>query len=121
MGKLIPDKVLDNILNDIANCTKLHITSDTDTPLNLNNSLAVADLTPSDFTIEEGDSGIGSRKITIASKTDIEITADGTPQHVVLTLDSGEFKLITTCLGPDFTVGSKADTPQFKYELSKPI
>jgi len=121
MGKLIPNAVLDLILNDIATCTKLHITSDTNTPTNLNNSLAVADLSPSDFTIEQGDSGVGSRKITIASKTDIEITADGTPNHVVLALDDGTMKLITTCLGPDFTIGSKADTPEFKYELSKPV
>ena len=121
MGKLIPDAVLNLILNDIATCTKLHITSDEDTPTHLNNSLAVVDLTSSDFTIEEGDGGPGSRKITIASKTDIDITADGTPRHVVLALDDGTMKLITTCLGPDFTIGSKVDTPEWKYELAKPV
>jgi len=123
MGKLIPDTTLDQLLTYIQNnATKMHVTSDSDTPTHCNNSLAVVDMVPGDFTIEEGDGGAGSRKITIATKTDVDVTADGTPEHVILANDDcSEMFLITTCLGPDVTIGSKIDFPEWKYELAKPV
>ena len=118
MGKLIPDEVQDKLLNEIATANLMSVTSDTDTPTHLNNTLASTAMDPADFTIEQGDSGAGSRKITIATKTGVDVVADGSPKHVVLSRD-GTILLITTCLGPDLTIGSQTDFPEWKLELVK--
>ena len=119
MGKLISDSLMDLILNELATSDLMSVTSDVDTPTSLANTLADIAMAPGDFTITEGDSGAGSRKITIAAKLGVDVSADGDPLHVVLS-KGGVIQLVTTALGPTLSTGAKVDFPQWKYELVKP-
>lgn len=126
MSKTIPDTIMDTLLNAIAdNADTQSVVSDTSTPTDLTNALAAASMatgTIGDYSIAEGDAGAGSRKLTMAAKSGVSVDAAGTPNHVVLadSTDANAIKLITTCSGPDLTVGSTVDFPSWKYELGVP-
>lgn len=119
MGKSVPNAVMDAALDEIATATLQTVVSDSTTPTDLTNALVDVAMASGDYTKSEGDAGAGSRKITMAAKTEVTVDAAGTPNHVVLSL-TGTFKLITTCSGPDLTVGSKANFPSWKYEIGVP-
>lgn len=117
MSIFIPNATLDTLLNEIATCTQLDILSDTTTPTDLTNTLANVALNAGDFTIADGD--IDGRKLTIATKIDIPITATGTAKHVVLSL-GGTIKYITTCtdLALDYGSGTNVvTTPAFTHTI----
>ncbi len=119
MSKSVPDAVMDKILDEIATSTQMDVTSDTATPTNLNNSLADVTMSSGDFSKAQGDAGAGSRKLTIAAKSTVDVDSNGTPNHVVLSL-SGTIKLITTCSGPDLTATSTCDFSSWDYEIGIP-
>jgi len=119
MAKSVPDAVMNKILDEIATATLMTVVSDTSTPTDLTNSLADATMSAGDYTQAEGDTGAGSRKVTMAAKSGQDVDANGTPEHVVLSL-SGTIKLVTTCSGPDLTSGSTVDFPSWKYEIGIP-
>ena len=119
MSKSVPTAVMDKILDEIATSTLMTVVSDSSTPTDLTNALADATMSAGDFTKAEGDAGAGSRKLTMAAKSSQEVDADGTPNHVVLSL-TGTIKLITTASGPDLTDGSTVDFPSWEYELGIP-
>lgn len=120
MAKSVPDAVMDVLLDEIATSNRMDVTSDTNTPSDLTNSLANVTMASGDFTKSQGDAGAGSRKLAIAAKSGVPVTANGTPHHVVLSVGGTTFKLITTCSGPDLTTGSNVDFPDWKYELGVP-
>ena len=119
MSKSVPDSVMNKILDEIATCTQMDVTSDAGTPANLTNSLADVVMAGGDFTQAEGDAGAGSRKVTMGAKAGVTVDADGTPLHVVLSL-AAVIKLVTTCTGPDLTTSSTVDFPTWKYEIGIP-
>lgn len=119
MGKHIPDAVLDQVLDAIAASTEQSVSSDVSTPVDLTNVLADASMLASDFTKAVGDAGEGSRKLTMTAKPGQLVDVFGTPNYVILSW-AGTIKLITTCSGPDLTVGSTVDFPQWKYEIGVP-
>lgn len=119
MSKSVPDSVMDKILDEIASATLQSVVSDSDTPTDLSNELADVEMSSDDFSKAEGDEGSGSRKITMASKSGVDVDASGEPKHVVLSLD-GDIKLVTTCSGPDLTSGSTVDFPSWEYEIGVP-
>lgn len=119
MAKGVPDTVMDDLLDRIATATLQSVVSDEATPTDLTGALADVAMAPADYTIAQGDAGAGSRKITMAAKSDVEVDAAGTPNHVVLSL-TGTLLLITTCSGPDLSVGSTVDFPGWKYEIGIP-
>jgi hypothetical protein len=122
MAKSVPNAVMDVILDEIATATLMTVTKDVGTPANLTNKLADVAMAGGDYEKAEGDAGAGSRKVTMATKTDVDVDgaeAPGSPLHVVLSL-GGTFKLVTTCTGPDLTTGSKVDFPAWKYEIGIP-
>lgn len=122
MSKYIPDAIMDAALTVVASSTRMDVVSDVGTPADLTNSMANVGMIAgdgNDFVIADGDAGNGSRKVTIAAKAGISVLADGTPLHVVLSLD-GTINLVTTCSGPDLTTGSTVDFPVWEYELGIP-
>jgi len=119
MARSVPDAVMNKILDEIATSTLMTVVSDATTPEDLSGALADAVMAGGDFTQAEGDAGAGSRKVTMSAKSGQDVDADGTPNHVVLSL-SGTIKLVTTCSGPDLTDGSTVDFPAWKYEIGIP-
>lgn len=119
MSKSIPDAIMDAALDEVATATQMDVVSDSATPTDLTNSLADVAMESADYTKAEGDAGPGSRKLTIGAKNSVTVDANGTPNHVVLSL-TGTIKLITTCTGPDLTSGSTVDFPTWDYELGIP-
>jgi|SRR6056297_1110734 hypothetical protein len=119
MPKSVPDAVMNKILDEIATSTLMTVVSDTSTPTDLTGALADVTMAGGDFTQAEGDAGAGSRKVTMSAKSGQTVDADGTPNHVVLSL-TGTIKLVTTCSGPDLTDGSTVDFPTWKYEIGIP-
>lgn len=119
MPKSVPDAVMDAILDEIASSTLQTVVSDVTLPTDLTGALADVAMAPGDFSKAVGDAGAGSRKITMAAKSGQPVDASGAPNHVVLSL-TGTFKLVTTCSGPDLTVGSNVDFPSWKYEIGVP-
>ena len=119
MSKSVPDAIMDAALDAVAASTLQTVVSDSSTPTDLTGALADVAMASGDFAKAQGDAGAGSRKLTMSAKSDVTVDADGTPNHVVLSLD-GTIKLITTCTGPDLTVGSTVNFPSWKYELGIP-
>lgn len=119
MSKSVPDAVMDAILDEIATATLQTVVSDVSTPTDLTGALADVAMAPGDFTKAVGDAGAGSRKVTMGAKTGATVDTAGTPNHVVLSL-AGVFKLVTTCTGPDLTLGSTVDFSTWKYEIGIP-
>lgn len=126
MSKEVPISVMDVLLTEIAaNADTQSVTSDSTTPTDLTNELAAASMATgdgNDYTIVQGDAGEGSRKLTMAGKTGVNVDVGGAPNHVVLSnsANASQIKLITTCSGPDLTVGSTVDFPSWTYELGIP-
>jgi len=121
MSIYVPDNTTDQLLDEIATCTRLDITSDVSTPTDLTNTLANVTLTAGDgngdYTIADG--AIDGRKLTITTQVDIPITSTGTAKHVVLSL-GGTIKYITTTsdLSMDYGAGSNVvTTPEFTHTV----
>lgn len=121
MGKTVANTVIDAALAEIATCTQMDVVSDTSTPTDLSNSLASVSLTAGDgngdYTIADGDTS--GRKITIAQQADINITATGEANHIVLSLN-GVIKLVTTCTTQTLTSGGTVTIPAFTDEIADP-
>lgn len=119
MSKSVPDAIMNAALDAVAAATLESVVSDSSTPTGLTNTLASVAMSSGDFTQAQGDAGAGSRKLTVAAKSGVSVSASGTPRHTVLSL-SGTIKLITTCSGPDLTSGSTASISAWKYEIGVP-
>ena len=116
MGKAIPEASMDAMLSHLAGSTRMDVVSDTATPGGLSGSLAHVSMAGGDFAISQGDGGTGSRKMVVAAKAGVSVAVAGTPKHVCLS-HGGGLRLVTTCTGPDLTVGSTTAFPSWKYEL----
>lgn len=113
--------VLDAALDKIATSTALHICSGSPTTRAavLSASLATVALTGGDFTKAAGD--VDGRKVTVAAKTGVAVTAAGTPARYCL-IDG------TTLLAwanvnvasPNLTTGSTTDIPATAFEVGAP-
>lgn len=119
MAKFVPDAAMNAILDYYAASTLQSVVSDTETPTDLTNTLAEVAMDAGDYTKAVGDAGAGSRKVTMAAKNDVPVDAAGAPKHVVLSLTGG-IRLVTTCTGPDLTVGSNVNFPAWEYEIGIP-
>lgn len=120
MSKFGPNDTLDAMLDEIATCNIIHVTSDSATPSNLTNSLAATALTPGDgggdFTIADGASG---RKVSITAQSGVDISSSGTANHIVLALNA-TIKYVTTCTAQALTSGGTVDIPTWDIQISDP-
>ncbi len=122
MAKKVEDYFLDGYLNQLDNCTTLHVTSAE--PANHAGiaavSLASVALTAGagygDYTIANGDTN--GRKLTVLQQSSISITASGTATHVVLT--DGTNIWCTTCTSQALTSGGTVTVNAFDVEIADP-
>lgn len=123
MSKWQNDSMLDAALNYVAdNGSQMDVVSDTTTPTDLSGSLATTSLTLSagngDYTIEDGDTS--GRKLVISQQADINVTAGGEANHIVIS-DGGSpatLYLITTCTAQQLTSGNTVTVPSFEDEIA---
>ena len=115
------NSVLDAALDTIATATALHICSGTPSTRAavLSASLATASLTGADFTTADGDTD--GRKVTVAAKSGLAVTASGTPSRYCL-VDGSTLLAWADVDGasPDLTSGSTTDVPAVKFKLGDP-
>ena len=97
MARYIPNSAYDAYFAFFTACTRQDLTSDVSTPTDLTGSLANVTLDSGDFTIGAGDNG--GRKLTIAEQIQVDVTADGTTRHAVLSYfndPTWEIRMVTT-------------------------
>lgn len=82
--------------------------------------LAEATVAAGDFTKAAGD--VSGRKVTIAAKNGVEVTASGTANHVVLHNNSAILGYVTTCDSLVLTAGAgnTVNFPSWKVEINAP-
>jgi hypothetical protein len=112
---------MDAGLDYVAGATALHVCSTLDsTPTRaevLAASLANVTVASGDFTKADGDTS--GRKVTVAAKTAISVTASGTASHIAL-IDGTNVRYVTTCTNQSLTSGNTVNTPAFKIEIADP-
>ncbi len=121
MGKFLNASVMDASLNKIATGTILCICTEEPTSRNAAVStyhLASVTLSAGDFTLANGD--VGGRKVTVAQKTGIPITASGTATHIAI-CDASSLLLVTTCVHQPLISAGTVTNPAFKYEITNPV
>lgn len=126
MGKLVPDAILDGMLDTIAdNVDRIDICADTPTnystattggTYSLGNVAVTAGDGGGDWTIGNGDSS--GRKLTLAQQTGVTITNSGTATHIAGTDGTSVFYFATTCTSQAVTAGNTATINTFDIEIS---
>lgn len=121
--KQLPDGTLDAALDYIAGATEMkaittYAMDDTYATVN-GNSLASVTMAGGDFTKAAGD--VSGRKVTVAAKSGVAITATNTATQVALT-KSGDstVRAVTTCTSQALTSGGTVNFPSWKIELRDP-
>lgn len=123
MARHIPNDAYDAYFAYFTACTRQDLTSDVTTPTDLTGSLAHTTLTGADFTIGAGDNG--GRKLTIAEQLQVDVTADGTTKHAVLSYDnsgSWEIRMVTTAVEREVsnTLGDKVNMGSWYLDVAGP-
>jgi hypothetical protein len=83
-------------------------------------SLAVATMTPdTDFTKSDGD--VSGRKVRVAAKSGVSVTASGDANHIALVTVSGSVvRYVTTCTQQTLTSGNTVNFPAWDIEIADP-
>jgi len=121
MAKWCASSVIDGALNVLATATGEVVCSAQ--PANRTEAVttygltAVATLAGGDFTLAAGDTS--GRKVTIAQKTGVSVTANGTATHVAL-VDATNLLYVTTCTSQALTSGNTATINSWKVEINAP-
>lgn len=123
MPKVAPDLVMDAALDYIAAATVMHVCSTLDaTPTYAEivaASLANVAVSGADFTKADGD--VSGRKTTVSAKSNVDVTASGTANHVALVTSSGTtVRYVTTCTSQAVTNGNKVNIPAWDIEIADP-
>lgn len=121
MAKFAPDGMLDASLDYVAGANYMCICSGSPTTFSaayVDNLLAKIACTSGCFTKADDTSG---RKVTIAARTGIPITATGTAAAVALVESTGStLRFVTICGEQVLTAGGTVDTNAFKISISDP-
>lgn len=125
MAKKVDDSVLDAALNEIkTKCTRMVVCSAEPanyTAANTGGADNLGDVTmaATDFTIANGDTS--GRKVTVASKSGVNVDVTGTASHVAL-LDVTNLVLlyVTTCTSQALTSGNTITFPAWDIEIADP-
>lgn len=121
MGKKVDTIVLDGALDILATATRIDVlvAEPADRNAAVSGSLATAVLAGGDFTKAAGD--VSGRKVTIAAKPDLTITASGTAGHVAIS-SATTLLLVATTSSQVLTAGggAKVSLPTWKYEITNP-
>ncbi len=118
MAKAVDDSVLDAALDQIATSTVMHVCSAQ--PANFAGiaavSLANVAMAGGDYVKADGTTG---RKVTMAAKSAIPVTANGTANHVALATGT-VLKYVTTATAQALTSGNTVSTPAWAVTLADP-
>jgi hypothetical protein len=83
-------------------------------------TLGTTTLVGGDYTKANGD--VSGRKVTVAAKNGISITATGTANHVAISNGSNNLIYVTTLASnQSVTSGNTADIASFKVEIENPV
>ena len=119
--KFAPTQVLDAPLDKIATATTLRVCSGSSNPADraaaIAATLASTSMSSGDFTKSDGVSG---RKVTIAQKAAISITAGGDATCVVLD-DGTDILYVTTCTTQTLTAGGTVTVPSWDIEFEQAV
>lgn len=121
MPKTAPDAVMDAAFDYIDQADVMHVCSTLDgTPTYAEittASLANVAMTPNtDFTKAAGDTS--GRKVTVAAKSGVSVTASGTANHIALVTVSGTVvRYVTTCTSQALTSGNTVNIPAWDIEI----
>jgi hypothetical protein len=124
MPKTAPDAVMDAAFDYIDQADVLRVCSTLDaTPTHaeiVTATLASTAITPdTDFTKADGDTS--GRKVTVAAKSSVSVTASGTADHIALTTTSGSVvRYVTTCTSQALTSGNTVNIPAWDIEIADP-
>lgn len=122
MPKTAPDAVMDAAFDYIDQADVMHVCSTLDgTPTYAEivaASLASVAMTPNtDFTKADGDTS--GRKVTVAAKNGVSVTASGTANHIALVTVSGTVvRYVTTCTSQALTSGNTVNIPAWDIEIA---
>ena len=121
MGKAAHDDVLDALLEEInANVNLMCICSQqptTRTEAAATYALATVALAGGDMVIADG--AAGGRKLTIAAKSNVPITASGSGSHIVL-VDNTKLYFITTNVTQTLASGNLVNIPTWTITAGDP-
>ncbi len=123
MGKLVHDDVLDGALGIVRNAaTKMVACSGEPASYSAANSglkLAEVAVSAADFTI--GNGVTSGRRVVVAEKTGVAVTATGTANHVAL-LDGATSRVlyVTTCTAQSLTAGQTVTFGSWDVEINDP-
>lgn len=122
MAKQAPDATIDSMFDYIDLCDRMYVCSAE--PANFAGiaavTLATATMTPNtDYTKANGDTS--GRKVTMAAKNGVSVTASGTATHIVLGLTTDStLRYVTTCTSQALTSGNTVNIPAWKIEVADP-
>lgn len=123
MAKSVHNDVLDAALNVLKNNVTKRVACSaqptTYAEANVTYNLAAVTVASGDFTIANGDTS--GRKVTIAAKTGVSVTANGTVTHEAL-IDTANSKLlfVTTVPSQGVSSGGTVDMGTWKDEIYAP-
>jgi hypothetical protein len=121
MPKTAPDAVMDAAFDYVDQADVQHVCSTLDgTPTYAEivaASLASVAMTPNtDFTKAAGDTS--GRKVTVAAKNGVSVSASGTANHLALVTVSGTVvRYVTTCTSQVLTSGNTINIPAWDIEI----
>jgi hypothetical protein len=124
MPKVAPDAVMDAAFDYIDQADVLRVCSTLDSsPTHaeiVTATLASVAITPdTDFTKADGDTS--GRKVTVAAKSSVSVTASGDANHIALTTTSGSVvRYVTTCTTQTLTSGITVNIPAWDIEIADP-
>jgi len=120
MGKLVPDTILDLML-DQAEGT--HVSVCSAEPANYAGIAAVTLAGPvalgGAYASANGD--VSGRKNTIPATSGISITASGSATHIVIHNNTDTMYLVTTCPSQALTSGGTVDVAAFDHEIGDAV
>jgi hypothetical protein len=124
MPKTVPDAMLDAAFDYMDQADTMHLCSTLDSSPTYAEivaaSLASVSVTPdTDFTKADGDTS--GRKVTVAAKNGVSVTATGDGNHIALVRAADStVRYVTTCVEQTVTSGNTCNIPAWKAELRDP-
>lgn len=119
MAKWANDLMMDASLDYVAGATTMLVCTSqpADRTAALASALASVSMAGGDYTKADGNTS--GRKVTMAQKTNVPVTATGTATHVAL-IDGSTLRYVTTCTSQVLTSGNTVTIPAWKAEVADP-
>ena len=122
--KFAPDGTLDKILDYISTATQIVVCSGGSSPSDgasaLTAALASASVAGGDFVKTDDATGGLGRKVTVAAKSAVSVTASGDASCVALLDSSNVLLYVTTCTVQTLTAGNTVNIPTWKVQIGDP-